>query len=91
MSVTRHVMQYGRARVTRKLLRSMPWLGAVVAVATLGAAIRRKGAIAGALDTALDAIPGVGAAKNLAEAWRGRDFIPDRPASSPSVTSLRHR
>ena len=31
------------------------------------------------LDTALDAVPFVGAAKNLAEVVRGRDFIPDRP------------
>jgi len=85
MSVTRQVLQYGRVKMTRRLLRAMPWLGAVVAVATLGAAMRRKGVFAGAIDTGLDAIPGVGAAKNLAEAWRGRDFIPDRRVSSPPV------
>jgi hypothetical protein len=57
----------------------MPWLGAVVAIAALGTAIRRKGLFGGALDTALDVTPGVGAVKNAFEAIRGRDFIKDKP------------
>jgi hypothetical protein len=56
----------------------MPWIGAVVAIAAIGAAIRRKGLFGGALDTALDATPGVGAMKNAFEAIRGRDFIKDK-------------
>ena len=56
----------------------MPWIGAVVAIAAFGAAIRRKGFLGGALDTALDATPGVGAVKNVFEAIRGRDFIKDK-------------
>ena len=57
----------------------MPWLGAVIALFTLGTAIRRKGVFGGTLDTALDFTPFVGAAKNMAEVGRGRDFIRDRP------------
>jgi hypothetical protein len=56
----------------------MPWIGALVAIAAVGAAIRRKGVIGGTLDTALDVIPGVGAVKNAFEAIRGRDFIKDK-------------
>jgi hypothetical protein len=56
----------------------MPWIGALVAIAAIGAAIRRKGLIGGALDTALDVMPGVGAVKNAVEAIRGRDFIKDK-------------
>jgi hypothetical protein len=56
----------------------MPWVGALVAIAAIGAAIRRKGLIGGALDTALDVMPGVGAVKNAFEAIRGRDFIKDK-------------
>jgi hypothetical protein len=56
----------------------MPWIGAVVAIAAMGTAIRRKGVFGGALDTALDATPGVGALKNALEAMRGRDFIKDK-------------
>jgi len=57
----------------------MPWIGAAIALATLGAAMRRKGVISGALDTGLNAIPLVGIAKNTVEVIRGRDFFPDRP------------
>ena len=82
MSLTGQMTQYARARLTRRLYRSMPWIGSVVAVVTIGSAIRRKGWIGGTLDTALDFIPFVGGAKNLAEAARGRDFIRDKGAIS---------
>jgi len=56
----------------------MPWIGAVVAIAAIGTAIRRKGLVGGAVDTALDATPWIGAVKNAYEAIRGRDFIKDK-------------
>jgi hypothetical protein len=56
----------------------MPIIGAAIAVATVVATMRRKGVIGGAFDTGLNAIPGVGAAKNAVELARGRDFFPDR-------------
>ena len=80
MTIRRQVVQYGQRRIARRLLRAVPWLGGVVALATLGAAIRRKGALGGSLDTALDFIPFVGGVKNAAEIARGRDFIRDRSA-----------
>jgi len=58
----------------------LPVIGAVVALATIGATMRRKGFFGGLLDTGLNALPFVGAAKNAAEIVRGRDFIRDRPA-----------
>lgn len=78
MAIMRQVSQYARARLVRRLSRSMPWIGALVAIAAIGAAIRRKGLIGGTLDTALDVMPGVGAVKNAFEAIRGRDFIKDK-------------
>lgn len=78
MTIRRQVVQYGQRRIARRLLRAAPWLGSVVALATLGAAMRRKGALGGVLDTALDFIPFVGGMKNAAEVVRGRDFIRDR-------------
>jgi hypothetical protein len=59
------------------MTRAMPVLGLVVAAATLGATMRRKGFLRGALDMALNATPFVGAAKNAVELARGRDFLPD--------------
>lgn len=58
--------------------RSIPWIGAAIAIVTLGSAIRRKGFVRGLIHSGLDAIPFVGGAKNVAEAVRGRDFIADR-------------
>jgi hypothetical protein len=78
MALTQQVAQYARGRVIRRLSRSIPWIGAVVAIAAVGTAIRRKGVFGGTLDTALDATPWVGAVKNAAEAIRGRDFIKDK-------------
>ncbi len=60
------------------MLRAVPWLGGLVALATVGLAIRRKGMLGGTVDTALDFIPFVGGVKNAAEVVRGRDFIRDR-------------
>jgi hypothetical protein len=84
MAVTRQISQYARGRVIRRLSRSVPWIGAVVALAAIGSAIRRKGLFGGALDTALDVIPGVGAVKNACEAIRGRDFIKDKRVPFPA-------
>ena len=78
MGMTRQLKQYATRRATRKLVRAVPWLGAVVALVTLGGAIKRKGWFGGALDTALDFTPIVGTVKNMAEVGRGRDFIRDR-------------
>ena len=76
--VARQVRQYAGRKLTRRLVRAVPWLGGVVALVTVGAAIRRKGFLGGTVDTALDMIPFVGGAKNLVEAGRGRDFIRDK-------------
>jgi len=78
MTLTTQVSQYARGRLVRRLSRSMPWIGAVVAIAAMGTAIRRKGLFGGALDTALDITPGIGAVKNACELIRGRDFIKDK-------------
>ena len=80
--------------MSRRLSRSLPVLGAVVAAVTVASAMRRKGVISGALDSALNAVPLVGAAKNVAEVMRGRDFFPDRfgpgVAQGQSLRSAAH-
>jgi len=78
--VTEQLSQYATRRATRRLYRAMPWIGGIVALATLGASIRRKGLLGGTVDTVLDFIPYIGGAKNLAEVARGRDFIRDQRA-----------
>jgi hypothetical protein len=77
-TIANHAARWGSARLSRRLSRSIPILGAAVAVATVLATMRRKGVLGGVFDTGLNAIPGIGAAKNLLEVARGRDFFPDR-------------
>ena len=78
MPNTRQLQGYATRKLARRLTRSIPYVGAVIAIATLGSAIRRKGWLRGTVHSGLDAIPFIGGAKNLAEAVRGRDFLRDR-------------
>ena len=80
MAMNQQLKRYATRRATKRLYRAMPWVGGIVALATFGAAIRRKGLLGGAVNTVLDFIPFVGGAKNLAEVARGRDFIRDKAA-----------
>jgi hypothetical protein len=79
MTTTGRVARWGGARLTTRATRSVPWIGAAIALATIAGTMRRKGFFRGALDTGLNATPFLGAAKNMAEMVRGRDFIADRP------------
>ena len=79
MAVSRQLTQYAQRRVTKRLMRTVPFIGALVALATLGHAIRRKGFFRGSVDTALDFTPVIGGIKNAAEIARGRDLIRDKP------------
>jgi hypothetical protein len=64
--------------------RSLPWIGTAIALATVVSTMKRKGFFNGAMDTGLNALPFLGAAKNVAEIARGRDFFPDRPRTPVS-------
>lgn len=85
MTRSSRLARWGSARLSRRLSRSIPILGAAIAAATVVATMRRKGVISGVLDTGLNALPGIGAAKNVIELARGRDFFPDRPRPVPAT------
>jgi len=78
MSNLGRAARWAGARFSRRLARSIPFVGAAVAFATLGATMRRKGVVGGLADTGLNSIPFLGAAKNVVEVVRGEDFFPDR-------------
>jgi hypothetical protein len=78
MTMMQHVAHWGGAQMSRRLSRSLPVIGAAIAVVTVASAMRRKGVISGAFDSALNAVPLLGMAKNAVEVVRGRDFFPDR-------------
>lgn len=83
MAIRDHVVRYGQRRLLRRATRAVPFLGTAVAIATVGAMIRRKGVAGGVLDSALNAIPFVGGLKIAAEIIRGRDFIPASGREKP--------
>ena len=78
MSIGHKLARFGGARLSRRLGRSIPVIGAAIAVATIYSTVRRKGVVGGTMDTGLNAVPFVGALKNVVEVVRGRDFFPDR-------------
>ncbi len=78
MTIQQQAVKYGKRRLARRVGRALPWVGAIVALATLRSAIRRKGLVRGSVDSALDAVPFVGGLKGIAETVRGRDFLADR-------------
>jgi hypothetical protein len=81
MSITNVAVQYGQRRLLRRLGRSLPWIGAAIAIAGIAKTVRRKGLVGGTLDTALNTMPVVGSVKSVAELVRGRDFIRDRASA----------
>jgi hypothetical protein len=84
MAISNRLARWGSARLSRRVSRSIPILGAAIAAVTVVSTMRRKGVISGVLDTGLNAMPGIGAAKNVIELARGRDFFPDRPRRVPA-------
>jgi hypothetical protein len=78
MTVQQQALRYSQRRISRRFTRALPWIGTALALVTLASRIRRKGFVRGTADTALSAMPVIGAVKSLAEVVRGRDFFPDR-------------
>jgi hypothetical protein len=83
MGLTQQLGRYASRRATRRLARTLPWVGGAIVLFTVGKAIRKKGVLGGTLHTTLDFIPFVGGIKNVAELLRGRDFFPDKPLTVP--------
>lgn len=75
--IKRKLVHAGGWQVAKRVAKTIPFGGTVVAIALVGSDIRNKGVIKGVLNSGIDAIPFVGLAKNAVELFRG-DFIPDR-------------
>ena len=81
MAVVRSVSRWAGLKAARRLSRSVPFAGTLIAVALASQAVRRKGLFRGLLDTGLDALPFVGAVKAGVELITG-DLIGER---SPAI------
>jgi hypothetical protein len=78
MTMQQQALRFGQRRVTRRLTRALPWIGTAIALASLASTVRRKGVLRGSADTALNAVPVIGALKALVEVVRGRDLLSDK-------------
>jgi hypothetical protein len=76
--IKRKLMHAGGWQVAKRVAKSIPFGGTVVAVVLVGSDVRNKGVVRGLVNSGIDAIPFVGLAKNAVELVRG-DFIADKP------------
>lgn len=77
MKLWQKLMVNGGARVARKVGKSMPLVGTAVVIGLMGYEIKKKGLVKGVVNTALDATPVLGTAKNVIELFTG-DWLADK-------------
>lgn len=83
--ILRRIIRAGAARLAIRAARSVPVVGAAVAIGLIGYQVKKKGLIKGVVNTALDVTPILGATKNAIEMVTG-DWLPDKP-----TTTHKHR
>lgn len=82
--VKRKVIHAGGWQVAKRFAKTIPFGGTAVAIALVGADIKRKGVFKGIVNSGIDAIPFIGLAKNAVELVVG-DFIPDKQAKGKKI------
>jgi len=76
-SLKRKIVHAGGWTVAKRVAKSIPYVGTVMAIGLVGYDIKRKGVVKGVLNSGLDAIPFVGLGKNVVEFFTG-DLFPDK-------------
>lgn len=80
-SLKRKAAQAGGWMIAKRVAKSIPYVGTVMAIGLVGSDIKRKGVVKGLLNSGIDAIPFVGAGKNIVEFFSG-DLLPDKDAKT---------
>lgn len=78
MTVGNKAMRWAALRGARRMSRSLPLAGALLALFAIRGTMKRKGIVRGGLDGGLNAVPVLGALKLGVETLLGRDLIKDR-------------
>ncbi len=73
----RRIVRSGGSRLAIKAAKAMPIIGTVAVVGLVGYEIKKKGIVKGLVNSALDATPVVGVAKNAIEMFTG-DWLKDK-------------
>ncbi len=79
-SLKRKAAETGGWMAARRVAKSVPYLGTVMAIGFVGYDIKKKGLVKGVINSGLDAIPFVGTGKNIIEFFTG-DLLPDKKDS----------
>ncbi len=80
-SLKRKLVNAGGWTVAKRVAKSIPYVGTVMAIGLVGYDIKKKGVVKGVLNSGLDAIPFVGLGKNVVELFTG-DLLPDKEAGN---------
>ena len=76
-TILRSLVRAGSTRLAKKLGKAIPFVGTAVVVGLVGYEIKKKGLVRGVVNTALDATPVLGTAKNVIEVFTG-DWLADK-------------
>jgi hypothetical protein len=76
-SLKRKLVNAGGWQVAKRVAKSLPYVGSVMAIGLVGYNVKKKGMMRGVIDSGIDAIPFVGTVKNVTELFTG-DLIPAR-------------
>lgn len=85
-SLKRKVVEAGGWQVVRRVGKSIPVVGTVLAIGFLGYDIKKKGVVKGVINSGLDAVPIVGTGKNIVEFFTG-DFLSDKAGEGKKLPS----
>jgi hypothetical protein len=75
--IWRSLLRAGGTRIVRKVGKAMPVVGTAVVIGMTAYEVKKKGLLRGVVNTALDAMPLLGTAKNVIEVFTG-DWLPDK-------------
>jgi hypothetical protein len=81
-SIKRKIAHAAGWQLFKRGAKMLPFGGTAVAIILVGSDIRQKGVVNGVINSAIDAIPFVGLAKNGVEIVRGKDFLADKEESN---------
>jgi hypothetical protein len=76
-SIKRKLVHAGGWQIAKRVAKSVPYVGTVMAIGLVGFDIKKKGMVNGVLNAGLDAIPFLGMGKNVVEFFTG-DLLPDK-------------
>lgn len=76
-TLKRKVAEAGGWQVAKRVAKSIPYVGGIMAIGLVGYDIKKKGVVKGVINSGLDAIPIIGTGKNIIEFFTG-DLLSDK-------------